>query len=43
MDNIGLKRSEVELYNYNENYHNIYLEEKSNLEKLLDGMYLLST
>lgn len=41
MDNIGLKRGALELYEYNNNYHEIYLKEKQNLEVLFEGKYTL--
>lgn len=41
MDNIGLKRGALELYDYDSNYHNIYLKEKYNLEELFKDRYVL--
>lgn len=41
MDNIGLKRGALELYEYDNNYHEIFLKEKQNLEKLFNGKYTL--
>lgn len=41
MDNIGLKRGALELYDYNANYDTIYLEEKKALEELFKGLYVL--
>lgn len=41
MDNIGLKRGALELYEYDNNYHEIYLKEKQELEILFSGKYTL--
>lgn len=40
MDNLGLKKGIVELTDYDNNYTNIFLEEKKNLEKILKGKYI---
>lgn len=41
VDNIGLKRGALELYEYDNNYHEIYLKEKQELEILFSGKYTL--
>lgn len=40
MENIGLKRGDLELYSYSNNYPEIYEEEKRELETLLKGQYI---
>lgn len=40
MDNVGLKRGDLELLDYNPEYSRIFIEEKKNLEKIFNGKYI---
>ncbi len=40
LDNLGLKRGDLELLDYNPEYDRIFKEEKQNLEKIFDGKYI---
>ncbi|MBO5478037.1 MAG: GrpB family protein [Clostridia bacterium] len=40
MDNLGLRKGIVELFDYDNDYTRIYLEEKKNLERLLKDKYI---
>lgn len=40
MDNVGLKKGDLQLLDYNLDYNRIYLEEKKNLEKIFKGQYV---
>ncbi len=40
MENIGLKRGDLELYSYSENYPQIYEDEKRELEIIFKGQYI---
>lgn len=40
VDNLGLKKGIVELFDYDNDYTRIYLEEKKNLERLLKDKYI---
>ena len=40
VDNLGLKKGVVELIDYDNDYTRIYLEEKENLKRILNGKYI---